>query len=336
MISRDTKETFKIVKTEINNCIPTHSIIDLEDISFKGKSVVCLSGNLTNTPQKAVGYSANAYNWLSSPARNDVTFYSLYYPTEQPLETNLSQNMALDYRRLSKKLLMSAVRKDNSALPMDEMIKNLSNITFFGHSAGGFVMDEIIDYFKVFLKRYSFSKSEIEKILSNIVFVGYSPFKFVEHPIKAIYVTPFYDTLGSSRKTIEEISANGDYDASSTEAKKLNKLAEKCTSHEELIELYKPLLQKEESIYFKTKNSIFALPNLLFDDGVIEDHNLAGVTDSQKNLPYITNAGHRTIDFLSNVFEQSVLKDRQKFNLDEIFDKVSLIKEENNKQLQEV
>lgn len=332
MILRDTKETFKVVKTELKNGTPTHSIIDLEDIVFNGKSVVCLSGNLTKKPENAIAYSANVYSWLAEhKKRNDVTFYSIFYPTEQPLETNLTQNMALDYRHFSKRLLLSAVRKNNEPLPVDEMIKNLSNITFFGHSAGGMVMDELIDYFIVFLKRHSFSKRDIQLILSNIVFVGYSPYKFVEAPIKGVYITPLYDSLGSSRKAIKSVIQENNFTSSNTASKKVNKLTNNCESHEQFIELYKPLLKEDKAVYFANKNSIFVLPDLLIDDGVIEDHNLAGVSENPQSSRYKTQAGIKTTEFLHQVFKYSLEKDRGDFDMYEIYDKAT-----NNQKTEEV
>lgn len=321
MILRDTKETFKIVKTELKSGTPYHSIIDLEDINFQGKSVVCFCGNLTKKPENAVSYSAKAYTWLSDyPDRDNVTFYSIYYPTEQPLESNLSPNIALDYRHLSKKLLMSAVRKNNEPLPVNEMIKNLSNITFFGHSAGGMVMDETIDRFIVFLKRYSFNKESINKILSSIVFVGYAPYKFVEAPINAVYITPFFDSLGSSKKAIERINQEKNFISSNENCKQINSKAVNCQTYEDFVKMYQPILTKDKSIYFANNNTLFAMPDLLIDDGIIEDHNLAGVSESYVSNASKTQAGIITTSFMHNVFKQSLQNERKNFSTIDLFD----------------
>lgn len=320
MIVRDTKETFKIIKTDLKLGIPQHSSLEPDEVAFTGKSIVCLSGNLTKQFTNALNYTANIYSWLQGYRyQNKISYYTVFYPTEQPLENNMTKNIAMDYRRFSNELLSSVVQSDNKLLTTNEIVKKLSNITFFGHSAGCMVMDELISYFIGFLKTHGYSKNDIDKIISSIVFIGYSPYKFVEAPIKSIYITPLYDSLGSSRSAIKKSKEERDFIFSNREIEKYNKLANSCESHQEFIELYKPLLKKEKVIYFKNKQSMFVLPDLLIDDGVIEDHNLAGVSESPKCVLYKTQAGFDVTHFIHQIFKYSLAKNRKEFDIEEIY-----------------
>lgn len=332
MIVRDTKETFKVIKTDLKLGVPKHSLLELDEVTFTGKSVVCLSGNLTKQFANALNYTANVYSWLQGyKYQNKINFYTVFYPTEQPLENNMTKNITMDYRRFSNELLASVVQSDNKPATTTEIIKKLSNITFFGHSAGCMVMNELVNYFIEFLQTHGYNKNDIDKILSSIVFVGYSPYKFVEAPINNIYITPLYDSLGSSRSAIKQSMDEKDFVFSNEEIEKYNKLANSCESHQEFIELYKPLLKKEQVIYFKNKHSMFVLPDLLIDDGVIEDHNLAGVSEAPKYVLFKTKAGFDVTNFLHQLFRYSLAKNRKEFDIEEIYNLATNNQNQNSK-----
>ena len=71
--------------------------------------------------------------------------------------------------------------------------------------------------------------------------------------------------------------------------------------------------------YIAGDNTFIAAPNLMYDDGIKEDHNLAGAIDYQMKNPYKTQAGEATTNLMHRLFRYVFEADRKNLNTRELF-----------------
>ena len=188
-------DCFKLVKSQLDGNQIKSEENDISTIDLSKKSIVVLCGNNTKDPMRAVNYTNYCLRWLDkNKERSKVRAYSIFYPREQPLSVSLQQNPNLDYNELAKILFEKMISKNGSTQSVESISKSLGNVTFFGHSAGGFVMNELMFYFGSMLKDQGFSDEDINKIYSSVVFVGYSPYALVDgyHPQRKVGILVFY------------------------------------------------------------------------------------------------------------------------------------------------
>lgn len=322
-------KSFHATKTQYNLNQLTHEDIDLESIDFSKKSIIILCGNDTRSTMKANNYAKNMFRWIIENPNdiNDINVYSLYYPSIQPLNNNLRPNPSFDYSELSRILYNKIFYKNNKLLSTDEIIFNLNNITFFGHSIGGHVMNELMYAFKEFMLNDGFSRADMEKIFSSIVFVGYAPFDFVEAPTNNIYITPLHDSVGSTKLAFDRMKDHNDLTMSNPNIEIDQILNNLDSYHFEFIEKYQSANQNHDILLAKYNKNLAIIPDLLYDDGIKEDHNLAGITFYSSESPYFsykTKTGKKTTDLLKNIFSYILSTDRQKFSIDEIYNKANI------------
>lgn len=325
------RKDFKILKSKMT---PTGELssrkIEPSQIDFNQKSVIILCGNNSKSTKKAEFYSHLCYRWLDLSANYpNIATYSVYYPYFQPL-FNEDSNLELDYKGLASEIFGQILNKGNKILSAEEVIQSLSNVIFFGHSAGGYVMDELMKNFKSMLEDRSFTKADIKKIFNNIVFIAYAPYKLVSEPIKAIYVAPIYDSMGSTQLVYKKVlksksvmSSNPDILDTPINARTYLNFKKK----------YESATKGKNILYFANKNLLVATPNLLYSDGIGEDHNFAGAIKYICPNSYQTSAGRLTAQFLSNVFRYCMLNNRKVFNMNDLYE-LALKTELKNKEKQ--
>lgn len=321
MEKRHPNEHFKVLETRIKNGKVFQQEDLLDDISLSGKTLVILCGNTTRSPMRASSYAYNAFKWLNeSDVKNNMNIYSIFYPHDQPLFNNFTTNPEYDYKRLTKRVFKTAIKKDEKFLPADEIAKNLGNVVFFGHSVGGLIMNEMTDKLSEYLQSHSYSDEDIKKILSSIVFIGYSPFEFVNKPIKAVYIAPLFDSVGSTKKALSKLASDGNYVSSNPLVKLKNRTAHNYKTYENFLNGFIEAIKDDNVVYFANSKTLVSVPNLLIDDEYKEDHNLAGVIDYNRNPPPKTKAGLITTDFMHLVFKYGFETDREKFSTKQLFD----------------
>lgn len=313
-------ESFGLVKTTCSSKSANFTDLKISDFKTKGKTLVVLCGNNTKTPNKAAAYGANCYNWLSGYAnKKSVDLYSIYYPIEQPLLNDLTLNHKFDYEDLFNTLFKPILYKKGKLKSAEEIAESLSDITFFGHSIGGHIMNELANSFAKFMKSKNFTKEEMNKVFSSIVFIGYSPFKLVDAPIKSVYIAPLYDSLGSTKLVYDKMQKGGKYLSSNPNIKfdQIYKLREKA--HHDYIKEYKKHTSNEPIQLFVNKNNLIITPNLLYFDGIKEDHNLAGVINYKNPSPYKTDAGKLTTELFIKTFLYALTTTRKKFSTKHLY-----------------
>ena len=180
-------------------------------------------------------------------------------------------------------------------------------------------MSELMNELEKLLQKENFSESDIKKIFSSIVFVSYSPYKFVDAEINNICVAPIYDTVGSTKLAYEKLKESRDVVCSNPEFsfKSLEKF--KFETYSEFLELYKCFMNNEDVLYFMNNNTFVATPNLLFDDGIKEDHNLTGAINYSRKTPYQTNAGILTSLLLTFIFKYILSNKKKNVSFKEIY-----------------
>ena len=312
-------DSFGVIKTVATHSPfgVEHEEVGLTGIEYDGKVIIDLCGNNTKSPLKAGMYGRNSLNLLMPELRRDVTAYSIYYPKQQPLFNNLTPNPLFDYNQLAETLFDKIITKDGKNASIDEITEQFGNITFFGHSVGGFVMNELMYGLDKLMRERDFSNKDINKTFSSIVFVGYAPFALVDAPINNIIVAPIYDSVGSTKLVYDKIK-NDDVLSSNSNIKLQNGTLNGLAT-DMFLEKYQSMVNNEDVVYFANSNSIFATPNLLYNDGIKEDHNLAGVGYYPKGNPYQTKAGILTTDFLRDVLSYGVAADRKHFSIRDLY-----------------
>jgi len=294
--------------------------IDLSKIDISKKCVIILCGNNTKHVDKANLYAKNTLNWLQDyPNRPDVSVYSIYYPRRQPLNNDLRPNTNFNYNELIKTLYKKIFYRDNKLLSVDEIAKNLSNITFFGHSVGGHVMNELMYNFKKLMQHKGFSNEDINKICSSIVFVGYAPFEFVDAPTNNIYITPLHDSVGSTKLAFDRMQDHKDLQLSNPNVD-IKKIIDNIgTYHYDFVDIYREATQNDELLLAQYDKSLAIIPELLYYDGIKEDHNLAGVVHYPGENPYKTPTGKRVTRLMGNIFNYILSTNRQNLSVNDIY-----------------
>lgn len=307
---------FAVIKSRMNS---NNELIfeksDTHSIDFREKSIVILCGNNSRSQRKGEFYAHLCHNWLKgSGQEHKVTTYSIYYPNYQPL-FNENSNIQLNYQSLAEDLFGKIVKNNKGPHAVFKIKQSLSNVVFFGHSAGGYVMNKLMNSFGQMLKNNNFSKHEIREIYESIVFVAYAPYMLVDAPIKSVYVAPVYDTMGSTQRVYKYMLKSKNIVSSDPKLdiwgdNKINARKTEC-----FVEKFKEKMQNRNALYFLDRNSLISTPNLLYSLGEKEDHNFAGVVEYPKTNPYQTKAGRQTTKFLNNVFKYCLTADRDHFSL---------------------
>ena len=133
--------------------------------------------------------------------------------------------------------------------------------------------------------------------------MAYAPYSLVTAPIKAVYVAPIYDSIGSVKLVYRKIITGKDIISSNPNIdiwgeKKLN-----ARRYLNFIQQYTEAIRNGDTLYFANENSLVATPNLLYADGKREDHNFAGAISYTVKNPYQTKAGKMTAKFMGKTLE---------------------------------
>ena len=288
-------------------------------IDDKKKTAIIFCGNHTKDLNSGYAYASNFLHWIRDYSDiENVVAYSIFYK-RQPLFYNFQPDPSIDYGSLSKAIFEQVLDGKETA---EQVAKSLGNITFFGHSAGGLVMDRITKHFNNMMMDRGFSDNDIANIYRSMVFIGYSPFALVEPPIKKVYIAPMYDTIGSAKLVYTDVLKKKEMACSNSKLHIKELYKGKPLSYLTFIERYKKAVGNADATYFADDYHLVATPNLLFDDGVKEDHNFAGVIDYSIPHPRKTRAGNITTQFMKNVLKYSVSTPRENFSTEQLYNEI--------------
>ncbi|MBR1988382.1 MAG: hypothetical protein IKA36_05030 [Clostridia bacterium] len=316
----DYRRDFAVLKSKINSQNQlSFARTDISRIDFEKKSIIILCGNNSRSLSRAEFYSYLCRGWVRNMKKNsELSTYAIFYPNNQPL-FNEYPYIELDYEGLANQMFQKVLFKDDKLKSVEDIKKSLSNVVFFGHSAGGYVMNNLMNNFAKIMVKNKFSRSDIRKIFESIVFIGYAPYSLVDAPVKAIYIAPVYDSMGSAKLVYKKMLKSKNVRSSKPRMDLFgqNKITARVNSN--FMGEYKKKVKGKNTLYFSDKNSIVTTPNLLYNDGNKEDHNFAGVINYKSENPNQTKAGKSTAKFLNHAFDYCLSTSREKFNINEIY-----------------
>jgi len=335
MNKMEVDDCFRLVKT----CFKEDDVMikeqEISRLRIKGKTIIVLCGNNTKNPMRAFSYAYYCLNWLKgSEYQTETTVYSIFYPHRQPLSNTFVPNSRFNYEELTKVIFNQIIKENGKCLSVDKIVEKLHNVMFFGHSMGGFVMNELMDNLKQLMQQEGYTNSDIDRVYSSILFLGYSPFSLVESPINKVYITPMYDSFGSTKLVFDElVNKEGIVSTNpKVSAEKVYKL--RAASKSDFIRNYGKYIDNQDVAYYLVDNMLFATPNLLYDDGREEDHNLAGIIDYKEHDPNKTKAGYLMTEFIQTVFNAGFSLDRADNLLQKIYEQsVQNLENSKNKEL---
>ena len=313
------REDFAVLKTKSNDQVTlSFDKIDIDSMDMNEKNIVILCGNNAKSQRTAERYAYHCNNWLKiTKFKKDTTMYSVYYPSVAPLfeENNVRP---LDYRKFAEEMFNMFIYNNGEVNSVDNIKEKLGNTIFFGHSAGGFVMNQLMKNFGDMLQEADFSRTEIREIFGSVAFIAYAPYILTKAPIKSVYIAPVYDGMGSVKLVYKKLVKDNDF----TSSKPINIFGEnKITAkgRVQFLRKYVEEMKNENVLYFLNNNSLFSTPSLLYSDGEEEDHNFAGIVNYSTKNGYQTQAGRLTAKFISNAFEYYLAQDRENTSLNDLY-----------------
>lgn len=302
MLKKELSETFGLVKSKTKNNEFYSEKIDLESFKLNGKTIVCFCGNNTKSRDRATAYSFHCLNWLTGYKNlSSVTSFAFYYPNEQPLSQSFTPNPTFDYNKLAHLIFNSLIQDNGKLAPTETITKKLSDTLFFGHSMGGYIMNEVTSSLLKILENNHYSKSDIKTILKSITFVGYAPYKLIDEPATAVYITPAFDSMGSARLGYNLFRNKKDVLATNEKFNFKSKSSQ-IPDNIDFLESLQTKMADTQIICFECDNKLVAIPNLMFYDGIKEDHGLAGIIDYHTKNPYQTEAGELATKIIKMAF----------------------------------
>ena len=135
-----------------------------------------------------------------------------------------------------------------------------------------------------------------------------------------MYITPIYDSVGSLKLSIDEfkIKKHPSFSTRNFDIEKTS--TEPTTTPHNFRKQYKESIHNKDIAYMKYRNTMIATPDLMYYDGIKEDHNLAGIINYQGENPYKTKAGVLATKLMELIFNYCLSTNRKKFSMAELYD----------------
>ena len=157
--------------------------LDLSSYKMTKPIVICLSGNATINEREANGFCKTAENLmglkLSSDNQEEIYEYAdligVSYSNREGSETGRLTNE--DIESLVTNILMPlCVDESGQRLPLEQVCKNVSAVTFFSFCHGAIETFNICREFNVkLIKELGFNGEETDIILQSMMEISYSP-----------------------------------------------------------------------------------------------------------------------------------------------------------------
>jgi len=201
---------------------PDHWITDVKNYRITKPTIICLPGNGAVNTKRTNGFCGVAERLMGlKPSGQDVsTTYGMIdvigftYGREKEEDT-AGYITDEEVSKFVDQLFMPLCTDDNgNRLPLDQAIKNVSNITFFTHCHGALEITHLLGDFKnkLISMENGYSEAEVDKLFSYMSQVTYSPLRD-ETLVPTIRVDSMTDSfnegLSRSFKDLYGYSLNG-------------------------------------------------------------------------------------------------------------------------------
>ena len=157
--------------------------LDLEEYKVEKPIVICLSGNATIDEKDANGFCKTAENLmglkLSSDDPESIYEYAdligVSYANREGRDTGALTQEDID-ALVTNVLMPLCVDEMVQRLPLEQVCKNVSAVTFFSFCHGAIESFNICKTFNIkLIKELGFNGDETDKILTSMMEVSYSP-----------------------------------------------------------------------------------------------------------------------------------------------------------------
>ncbi len=286
---------------------------DKNEFKISKPTIVIFGGNPTTIESEAGRYARTVDNWLAGFGdinRSKFDIVSVVYANGSPLENNLFlAGSDYDYNELAETIFLPLIANEQKQkLDVNLALKNLSLVSFFGHSAGAYVMDNIMDKFLRYAIKLGYTDDEIFQMCRQIKFLTFAPYQMVDAPIKSIYITPSFDELNSFYKAIEfmatkdNVSTNNNID--------LKKYMNMLNNHSPRFLKYgQKMADSVENdgimTMFDNKDTLVVTPWKLSKNEQ-SDHGLVGIVRGPNNeiSLFSTDIGIKISDFIEKILKE--------------------------------
>lgn len=297
-------------------------LIDKNQFDASMKTLLILPGNPTSDVHSAERYARCASLWLDGVKDVDgVQVCSMIYSNGRPLFEDGAYNFNYNYEEVVDTFFMPYFVKDGKRLPESKAIANIKNLVVFTHSAGAVVMNECMAMLENKLKDAGYSADEVSNIYSNIVMIAYSPYAVVYSPIKRVYISPVYDTMGGFIKTMQVFPKDGTtFSRIKFKVKRFNEVYDR--SVEFAIKGLQDLVRKYGAICMTdSERNLNIMPDLLFDRGgnYPEDHGIAGVINYPLKSPEKTKVGEVTTTIMCDIVQKAFERQENNFDIGDLY-----------------
>lgn len=170
--------------------------LDIAKVRIKKPTLICLGGNGTTDDtvskdnsklvcgsERANGVCAIAERLIGLKPEEPkvystyahVDFISFHYGKDSPKD-KIGKFSEDELKKIVKFVFLPLCLDNNlKPLPVDEVCKNISLITFFTHCHGAREVANILNMYKYCLIKLGYTESEVQKIYSSIFHISYSP-----------------------------------------------------------------------------------------------------------------------------------------------------------------
>jgi hypothetical protein len=296
--------------------------IDDDSLHISRPTLLIFGGNPTTSDSEAGRYARTLRNWLGdSCTEKDIDIISVVYNDGLPLKDETHYNYNYDYDALSDQVLLPLVIDNNGEkFSYETASKKLSRLTVFGHSAGAFVLDRIMARFQTKLAEMGYLENEIINLCQQIKFLAFSPYAMVNAPISSVYITPYYDYLGSFYKSLNYLNqrSNLQYTTSKFDLKKqFDSMENNFDNANALNQMLFNEIEKSGFFMGSDGQSSMVVAPAKLSKNNESDHGLIGIVcgPNNENSPLATSVGKKITKFIKYVlsdFTKNSIKNVEK------------------------
>ena len=316
-------KTFEFGKiTGERNFSDEFQMLEKEQFDSSKKTLLIFPGNPTSDVSVAERYARCAALWLDGlKDKKDVQVCSMIYSNGRPLMENGVFNFDFNYDEVVNTFFMPYFVKNGERVSEKEAIDNIKKLVVFTHSAGAVVMNECMALLENKLKQLGYSADEVANIYSNFVMIAHSPYSVVYSPIKAVYVSPVYDSLGSFAKTISFFE-----NTKTTFSRQRLNIRRFVDVYDRNIEGaiagLQGLVRKFGAICMTDeKKTLNILPDVLFERNGFppEDHGIAGIINYPLKSSEQTRAGAAVTKILCEATSSALERSEREFDIFDLY-----------------
>ena len=160
--------------------------VDLNKISIKGPTVLCLGGNYVVGRKLSNGLAKFVFNLINTTPKNkNLDVYSLMYGSydNNPMAASVSME---EIDNIANNLFVPLVFKNGKRIDTKSAQKNMRNITIVSHCYGTDVANVLSCMIGDKMMKLGYSKQEVVSILKQVTNIAYAPHQAKIFPLFSV------------------------------------------------------------------------------------------------------------------------------------------------------